>query len=665
MDPLLPEPVADMLGDYRALLAGHGMTWGEPLLAYVAFMPYQRFLPDTGPLWQRVMAVLPAGAADDLDEAVAALPLDALFRDVLDGALPYGLHALRLTPQGARAEGAPRAVLDTRPLPLTLLVDSSLDTAAVVEVGGARHEIPPRGARLLDTDTSARLTVDGAEVAAGFTRRAARASLRLRAGFPCRWTVVGAGGQGYRPDGVRERRDAHGLPYFHGDDLVLPVPAEPLTVRVARGMEYGTAEVAVHPEPGRETLVELRPERLYDAPARGWYGGDLHVHLNWAGDLVALPAEAGAQQLGEDLHVLNLVAGNVSGPRVYDREALEHWAGRDLPWSDATHVARMGVEHRSDLLGHVHAFGLTAPPALYHSGFAGDHDWPPPSTACRELRALGATLGYAHSFHTPIGDDAPAVAVMGTRSRECSARAIVIDAALGLVDGIEILHFSSALGTAAVYRRLLGAGNRLAALAGSDTKISFSRQQLCSSPPGWVRVYAQVEGALDAESYKDALRAGRTFVTTGPWLELSVDGAGPGETLDVRPGTVVRARARVVGPEVETLEIRTADGVVATGASDELSVELAVEEPTYVVAVALGGPHPRSLYRHVYAHTSPVHLDVESRRTARPQDVRWCLAWLDHLEELIRKRGRFSADGQLHDHLDLLDQARAVYRARL
>ena len=31
-------------------------------------------------------------------------------------------------------------------------------------------------------------------------------------------------------------------------------------------------------------------------------------------------------QHGEDLHVLNLVAGNVSSMRVYDSEALEHWA---------------------------------------------------------------------------------------------------------------------------------------------------------------------------------------------------------------------------------------------------------------------------------------------------------------------------------------------------
>ncbi|MFI7223440.1 hypothetical protein ACIBO5_09455 [Nonomuraea angiospora] len=125
-------------------------------------------------------------------------------------------------------------------------------------------------------------------------------------------------------------------------------------------MEYGEATVGLAPGPGEERLIELAPRRIYDAAARGWYGGDMHVHLNWAGDLVGAPADAAVAQHGEDLHVLDLLAGNVSGRRVYDREALERWTDVDLPWSDATHVARMGVEYRNDLLGHIYAFAPRA-----------------------------------------------------------------------------------------------------------------------------------------------------------------------------------------------------------------------------------------------------------------------------------------------------------------
>lgn len=521
------------------------------------------------------------------------------------------------------------------------------------------------GALLVESDTAAEVTVDGRQVGlARLTRPVAAARLRLHAGMPCRWSVWSEDGQGWYPPGAPPRRDFAGLPYFHGDDVALEVPAgEPLTVRVARGMEYDIAQTTVTADAG-ETVVRLTPERLHDASAKSWYGGDLNVHLNFVGDVVATPAMAAAMQHGEDLHVLNLLAANVSGDRIFDREALEHWAGRDLPWSDATHIARMGVEYRNDLLGHLHAFGLTAPPSRYKAGFAGDPDWPPNSVVCRELRSLGGIVGYTHSFTGPI--ESPAE-IIGTGRPNCSARTAVIDAALGLVDGMEVLHFASATGSAEVYRRLIGAGNRLACVAGTDSMLSFTcqRMEMVANPMGWERTYAKVDGPLTADSYAEAVRRGATFATTGPFLELSVDGHGPGDTLDLSPGDRASLTCRVIGPGVEKLIIRTAAGTLAEGPPPQLTAELAADEPTYVVAIAEGGPHPRSLFTHVYAHTSPVYVKVDGRDVAREEDLHWCLEWLDRLEELIRTRVRLENEGQLDDYLALLGRARDVYRTRL
>ena len=90
-------------------------------------------------------------------------------------------------------------------------------------------------------------------------------------------------------------------------------------------------------------------------------------------------------QLGEGLRLMNLVAANATGTRVFDREALEEWAGHDLPWSLGLVRPPMGVEYRNDLLGHVHALGVSRPPVVYHTGHRGisahDEDWPPNSTA--------------------------------------------------------------------------------------------------------------------------------------------------------------------------------------------------------------------------------------------------------------------------------------------
>jgi hypothetical protein len=698
----LPEKVAGALEEYGRLLEEHGITWGEPEIHYVKFFARRRVLPPAlfDRFWQLVFSSVaeshPDEPRDQLAARLAEPDYDRVLRDTLDGELPGHLVALRVGRDGFVLEGAPKTVLlpahPLRPLLLppaislpgrgeeriSLLIDSTRDDACLVSVDDDQRRLAPHGAWLVEVDHDSTIVIDGARVRLDLLLRPTQAArVRLLAGMPCRWSVMAAEGSGWFPADTPNRYDYHGRPYFHGDDLVLDVPCLPLTVTVARGMEYDEATVELTCAPGEERLVELSPRRLYDAPARGWFGGDMHVHLNWAGDLVGVPADAAAAQHGEDLHVLNLLAGNVSGSRVYDREALEHWTGEDLPWSDGTHVARMGVEYRNDLLGHIYAFAPRAAPGRYHTGFAGDADWPPNADGLRELRGLGALVGYSHPFRTPIADGDPPKGVVSPVPRNCAARELVADAALGLVDSLDVLTHASIPSTAAVYRRLIGAGNRLAVTAGTDAMISFTRSDNQSNPPGWARVYAQVEGELSARSFAAAVRAGRTFATTGPWLEMSVEGHGPGHVIHARRGQRVSVTASAIGPEVAAVRIRTAEGVRAGaerlpgdfGRPGEemltVTADFRVDEPTYVVAEVLCDPHPRTMTATGYALTSPVYVDMDGRQVARREDVRWCLEWLDLLEDLIRQHGRLASPYQFGGHVSLLEQARAIYRARL
>ncbi|MGN9839094.1 CehA/McbA family metallohydrolase [Nonomuraea sp. H19] len=667
-DPLLPDAVARALADYRSLRDAHGPCWGEPPLSYVVQAWTTVFLDHRYDFWTTGLRQLaerhPELSEAELEDHLGQVDADRVVRDALGGDVLDNLPALRLTPEGVALAADPRVVLGDGPFRTALLLDSSRDEPVTVVVDGTAYEVPPRGAKVVEV--AREVSVGGRPVdLSPLARRAAAATLRVRAGFPCRWSVTGANGQGWYPEGAPPKLDAHRRPYFHGDDLVVAVPAEPITVTVTRGMEYTSTEVGLTPEAGAETLVEVAPERLYDAAARGWYGGDLHVHLNWMGEEPAAPALAAAAQHGEDLHVLNLVAGNVASERVYDVEALAHWVGEDLPWSDERHLARMGVEYRNDVVGHLTAFGLRHLPQRYHTGFLDTVDWPPNAAACEELRALGGVTGYGHPFHTAFADDDPPDVVLDRR-RNCSAREIVADAALGLIDTLDVLNHSSISATAAVYRRLIGAGNRLAVTAGTDAVLSFCRRGTASSPPGWERVYAHVAGPLTAESYAEAILLGRTFATTGPWLEVTVNGHEPGDTLELAPGQRVEIVATSIGPEVESLEIHTAEGVLAQGPPGRLVAAMEVREPTYVVAVASGGPHPRSFHRRgAYAHTSPVYVDVAGGHVAREADVRWCLAWLDRLEMLLREFGTFESKEQLGDHLELYERAREIYRGRL
>jgi hypothetical protein len=374
-------------------------------------------------------------------------------------------------------------------------------------------------------------------------------------------------------------------------------------------------------------------------------------------------------QRGEGLHLANLVAGNMQTSLVYDREMLEAFAGTDLPWSDRQLVARMGVEYRNDLLGHLHALGPDQPPSRYATGHArSEHpeDWPPNSVACAELRGLRATVGYPHPVFAPFGADG-SVEAFFANPRSVEARELVVDAALGLVDSIDVLSPFDDEGAIVLYHRLLSCGIRLTATAGTDAFLSFSHGPgVASNPPGWARVYAHLdEEPLSVESFKAAIRDGRTVVTNGPWLSCTVAGRGPGAVIAAQRGERLNIAAEVVGAGIDQLSVVGPDGVVAQTGEGRLTCTVEVDGPTWLAAVARGPGGRTTLDAAALAHSTPVYVDVDGDRVARRAAAEWCLTLIDGLQRLITEHGTFAPDDRdrrLAGFADVLDEGRRYYR---
>ncbi len=670
----LPAEVAEMLVEYRHL-AGSDLLWGEgPEHGLARWLPQLRFVSMEGLMAAGIelaRADNPSASLAELVEAAERRDPDVLARAALDGGVPPGLVALRIGDGGRRLEAEPaRVLLEGRASAFSLLVDSSASRPFDVRVDGRSVEVAPRGARLLDLEwpLTGPLEVDGQplDLAVALDERPP-ARLALRSVSCVRWSVRDASGGGWFPDGALRKWDFHRRPFFHACETTVEVPAGTLLVSASRGLEFENCSAAVEVAAGETAEVELSPERRRDPAARGWYGGDLHVHMNYGGDEVCRPAEAAVMQHGEGLHLMNLVAGNCTTSRIFDEKALEAWVGEDLAWSGDGAVARMGVEYRNDLLGHFHALGLEATPARLQSGHARsehDEDWPANAVAAAECRRLGATVGYCHPVLLPIEDDPSAVFHLMPRSVE--AREVVVDAALGLVDSLDVLSNMSGPGAAVLYRKLVGAGCRLAVTAGTDCFLSFSRCGTFSNPPGWARGYARLSGPLSVASYQEAVRAGRTMATNGPWLEVDVSGAGPGESVEAAVGGTVTVTASVAPPGAEVLRILTAEGEVARCATEEgsatLTTRLSVQEPTFVVAEASGGRHDEVLADQAFAHTSAVYVDVAGAKVARAEDARWCLRWIDHLEDLLNRHGRYRTESHRLEVLETFERARSRYR---
>jgi TolB protein len=191
---------------------------------------------------------------------------------------------------------------------------------------------------------------------------------------------------------------------------------------------------------------------------------------------------------------------------------------------------------------------------------------------------------------------------------------LIPDAVLGDLDSIELACiYINELGTHEVWYRFLNLGIPVAASAGTDSFASYFR----SFAVGATRLYVHVDGPFNMESYLSSLKQGRSFVSTGPLLKLTVNGAEPGDVVPVK-SSKVSWRLTVTAPNTaETVEVLVnGEAVWATGGLVEPGMKtfegsIEVPEGGWIAARAHGGTEQWPGGNGIpFAHTSPVWLNA-------------------------------------------------------
>lgn len=477
---------------------------------------------------------------------------------------------------------------------------------------------------------------------------------------PARVQLVAADGRSYAPDDGFARviavSETH---YFHTTgQFEVEVPAGRLEIEVLRGFEFGPATVVVDVRPAATAPVDVTAnlQRLVDLPSLGWYSGDTHAHDLHQGRFGLTHRTLFEQSLGEDLHVSNVLI-HMDGTRLMGR-----WAdltGEPHPLSTAMHIMQFAEEFRGSL-GHIGMLGVSRF-ILPLTGGANNTPYEQVASDTPYFdgaRAQGGIAGFMH----PYTNASP-------NPNGWAGSLIPVDVALGKGDFYDVVSlYSDERASAEMYYRLLNCGFRIAATGGTDNFPDVWRDP----PPGTDRTYAKVDGRLTVASWLAAVKAGRTFGTTGPLVVFSVEGRDPGSELRLpaagNPGVRVKAAVYSIAP-IDSLEILVNGKPVARQAPAANSAVPVVLEFDNVVAIPDGGwiaarvTGPPSKFvadSYAFAQTTPVYVVRGGTPWVSKDDAKFLAGVVDAIWARVAK-SNWRSDAERDAFKKEIDQARAVY----
>jgi hypothetical protein len=410
------------------------------------------------------------------------------------------------------------------------------------------------------------------------------------------------------------------------------LPAGVVHVDVSKGFEYTPLQEQVQLKKGQLSL-RLAIERWSDARQDGWYSGDARVHF-------LTPQAALLEAAAEDVAVVNLLAADhtIRSGDGRDYRAVSSilaFSGQQPAVETHGYLVTVNTLNRHPVLGSLSLLNCHRP--VYPLGFGSPEsldDWTL-ADWCDQCHRKGGLVVWAENDGTRL------------KSRGLWGEPLA-DLLLGKIDALET-DFNEVGSEDQWWDGLLSCGLRLP-LVGASGKDS-NRKAV-----GAVRTFARLLPGepLTYKSWIEAVRAGRTYVSNGPLLSLTVDGSDPGAVIDV-PSTDktvhVRAESRC-GLPLSRLRVLLNGKVVATaragGSASTASAELdlPVSKPGWIRAVSEGPREPLE-GRLIMAISSPVYVHVNGqalrpdKRTASRFDSR-----LDGTLEWVRTHGRFENDQQ-------------------
>jgi hypothetical protein len=445
--------------------------------------------------------------------------------------------------------------------------------------------------------------------------------------------------------------------------MQVALPAGEYRLIVERGPSYLPAgkTFRVDGESGESIEQRVALVRFVDPAARGWFSGDTHLHRTVEELKTILPAE----DLNVALPLTYWVTRGGTPPAAGDRNQAEIPRGlitvepQRVIWPRNTEYEIFSIGETQHTLGALFVLGHKEPlelgvppwePVIEAVGqrdpqavFDMDKlDWPfamlLPTIAPGALYELANNHMWRTEFAFRQWNSAAPVWMRPPGGGDAGGHRQWIDT------------------THAMYYALLNCGLRLPVSGGTANGVH-------PVPAGFGRVYVHLRDGFSYEAWLRGLKAGRSFVTTGPFLEATAAGELPGAELDFEQGDApielqmeLRSEQPLSYGEVvyngrPLRLLRPANEPQADGSyRSELRVTLEPSESGWFV---LRFFEPRPDGRTRFAHTAPWYVKVPGKPLRMARHERDYL--VDRMRREIDRSGELLTSAAIDEYRRALE----------
>ena len=498
-----------------------------------------------------------------------------------------------------------------------------------------------------------------------------------RSPLPCRLYLEDSNGTSFTVSSLSEEGSAvvYEVERGKGKEIHTTLSAHPFTVELAagtysliveRGKEYTPSSRLIEVS-GAKTEVTMALNRWINMQEQGWYSGDTHVHrplkdlpnLILAEDLnVALPLTYWVREFRD-----KPLGDQGPNPAPHPSADLIEVDSNHVIWPINTEYEIFTVDKKQHTLGAVFVLNHQKPfDLLAH----------PVRAVAEEARRQGAILDLdKHNWPwsmmlLPLMDvdlyELTNNHVWRSEFTYSSWYPDYLPAYLGLS------------GTDTEYPEdtwiRWGFGNYYALLnCGFDIKPSGGTASgVHPVPLGFGRVYVYLGEHFDFDQWMSGLERGRSFVTTGPMLDVRFNDHLPGTRFTGRPNESVSIRVAglassdqpILGVEVihngELVETFSPDRASLNKNKVSFMLNLEVEESSWV-AVRCFSEAENGRYR--FAHSGPSHITIPGRPLRpRREEATYLVKRVE--DEILRHQGTLP-ESAIREYREALD----FYQAKL